>query len=228
MRDGQEIAELAPGDTFGEGAFISGGQRSADVIASSAATAIALDQATLRRLLRRDDDSARTLRDNLTALASARGLRDLAAPIPPPGQPSVVDYDAPLGTFARAWMGLVALWNVARCVYAHVELELDVVPLVAFAVMAFGFTIPYGRATSRLARVVSGRARADSSKMWRDVGAIVFIVVVPYVLLVVAANELGASQVIGIIVQLVIIAAMLGLTLIPQRSAQPTPDSGVS
>ena len=75
VRDGERVAELGPGDWFGELALLDGAPRSASVIAEGPATVAVLPTATFRLALREFPDLTEQL---LAALAGQ--LRAASAP----------------------------------------------------------------------------------------------------------------------------------------------------
>lgn len=62
-RDGRPIAELGPGNWFGEGALLDGGPRSATVIARSEMSLFEISAASFRYLLERDPEMAQRIAD---------------------------------------------------------------------------------------------------------------------------------------------------------------------
>jgi CRP/FNR family transcriptional regulator, cyclic AMP receptor protein len=63
VRGDQHVADLGPGDFFGEMAILSDTVRSADVVASSAMTAMVMTDSQFRSLARRMPDVAEKIRE---------------------------------------------------------------------------------------------------------------------------------------------------------------------
>lgn len=65
--DGNHVAQLGPGDYFGEIALLAGGKRTATVTAATDLRVLAVDPASFRRLLRSDAELAASLPETVAA-----------------------------------------------------------------------------------------------------------------------------------------------------------------
>ena len=61
IKGGEVVGALGPGDVFGEMGMLSGGKRTADVVATSPMHLIALSKWDLKRISGRDIDELRSL-----------------------------------------------------------------------------------------------------------------------------------------------------------------------
>lgn len=130
----------------------------------------------------------------------------------------LLDYDAPLGSLGTAWSVTVVMWNVLRVWYAESGLALETAALGVFALLAFGTAVPYARATGRYARVLSARAHGERGSIKRDAAMVTFTILVPYSLLLLAATNLGRTQLIIVLSQVAIVLVALVATVRPRVS----------
>jgi CPA1 family monovalent cation:H+ antiporter len=71
-RDGEPLRQLAPGDVFGEVAVLGSGRRTADVVASSSVTLIAIFKRDVRALEQRSPETGARLRQLIAGRLAAQ------------------------------------------------------------------------------------------------------------------------------------------------------------